>query len=128
MNSMDYLESVRNFLLTDSRINGHQILREYEDVEKSYIRARLTLTDESVLEISEYIEQDTKNEITIIAYSYHWSDHDGKLLRRWDNTKHFPKLKDFPNHIHDGETNEVTPGAPINIFAILDEIAKIIGE
>jgi hypothetical protein len=124
---MDYLESVRNFLLTDSRINRHQILREYEDVEKSYIRARLTLADESLLEFTEYIEQDTENEIKIIAYSYHWFEHGGKLLRRWDNTKHFPKLKNFPHHIHLGEY-EVTPGTPINIFAVLDEITKIIGE
>lgn len=129
MNSMDYLESVRKFLLTDSRINGHQILREYEDVEKSYIRARLTLADESLLEFSEYIEQDTGDEIKITKYSYHWIGKDGRMLRRWDNTKHFPKLKNFPHHIHTptGETEEsVTPGAPTNIFAILDEIAKII--
>lgn len=127
MNPMDYLESVRKFLLTDSRINRHQILREYEDVEKSYIRARLTLADESCLEFSEYIEHDLGDEIKITRYSYHWIDKDGKMLRRWDNTKHFPKLRNFPHHVHIGE-NEVVSGAPINIFMILDEIAKIIGE
>jgi len=130
MNPMDYLESVRKLLLTDSRITGHQIMREYEDVEKSYIRARLTLTDESLLEFSEYIEQTSGNEIRITAYSYHWSDKRGKLLRRWDNTKHFPKLKNAPHHIHMpiGEAEEsITPGEPTNIFAILDEIAKSIG-
>jgi hypothetical protein len=127
MNPMDYLESVRSFLLTDSRINGHQILREYDDDDKSYIRARLTLADESFLEFSEYIELDAENESKISAYSYHWSNRDGKLLRRWDNTKHFPKLENFPHHIHVGE-NEVLSGAPTNIFAVLDEIAAIIGK
>jgi hypothetical protein len=67
---MDYLESVRRKFLTDSRINGHQILREYEDVEESYIRAHLTLADESFLEFSEYIKQGTKNEIKIIVYRF----------------------------------------------------------
>lgn len=67
MNPVDYLESVRNFLLTDSRINSHQIMREYQDVEKSYVRARLTLTDGSFLEFSEYIEQASGNEIKITA-------------------------------------------------------------
>jgi len=131
MNPIDYLESVRNFLLTDSRINRHQIMREYEDVEKSYIRARLTLADESFLEFSEYIEQGSGDEIAITKYSYHWIDKDGKMLRRWDNTNHFPKLKNAPHHTHTptGEAEEtITPGAPTNIFIILDEIAKIIGE
>ena len=131
MNPVDYLESVRNFLLTDSHINSHQIIREYQDVEKIYIRVRLTFTDGSFLEFSEYIEQASRNEIKITAYSYHWSDKDGKMLRRWDNTKHFPKLKNAPHHIHTpiGEAEEsITPGAPTNIFAVLDQIARIIGE
>lgn len=32
-----------------------------------------------------------------------------------------------PHHIHNGE-NEVAPGVPVNIFIILDEIAKITAE
>lgn len=131
MNPIDYLESVRNFLLTDSRINRHQIMREYEDVEKSYIRARLTLADEGLLEFSEYIEQDSGDEIKITKYSYHWIGKDGKMLRRWDNTKHFPNLKKAPHHIHtpiDEAEETVTPGTPTTIFAVLDEIAKLIGE
>lgn len=93
MKPIDYLESVRKFLLTDSRVIKHQIIREYEDVGKSYIRARLTLANESFLEFSEYIEQDSGDEIKITKYSYHWIGKDGKMLRRWDNTKHFSNLK-----------------------------------
>jgi hypothetical protein len=33
-----------------------------------------------------------------------------------------------PHHIHDGETGEVTPGKPINIFAVLEEITKNIAK
>jgi len=95
MNPTDYLESVRNFLLTDSCINRHQIMREYGDVEKSYIRARLTLTDESFLEFSEYIEQGSGAEIVITKYSYHWIDKDGKILRRWEY-KTFPQTQKRP--------------------------------
>ncbi|MBU2611464.1 MAG: hypothetical protein KJ606_11070 [Chloroflexi bacterium] len=127
MNPQDYLESVRNLLLTDFRITGHQIVREFDELQKGFIRARLTLVDDSFLEFSEYVEQVSGDEIGITDYSYHWIDKDGKMLRRWDNTKHFPKLKNFPHHIHDGRTGEVTPGKPINIFAVLDEIAARAG-
>lgn len=127
MNPMDYLAAVKNLLLTDYRIVSHQIIREYEGLQKSYIRARLTFIDDSFLEFSEYIEQGSENEIKITDYSFHWMNKDGDIIRRWDNTQHFPKLKNFPHHIHIGK-DEVTPGAPTNIFAVVDEIAKIIGE
>jgi len=128
MNPMDYLESIKRNFLTDSRINRHQILREYENVEKSYIRARLTLADESFLEFSEYIEHDLGDEIKITRYSYHWIDKDGKMLRRWDNTKHFPQLKNSPHHVHNGGSDGATSGKPVNIFEVLDEIASTINK
>ena len=124
MKPSDYLESVKNLLLTDFRITAYQIIREFEETQKCYIRARLTLSDGSFLEFSEYIEKGLENDIQITDYSYHWMDEDGKMLRRWDNANHFPKLKNFPHHIHNGETDEVVPGAVTNIFAVLDEIVS----
>jgi hypothetical protein len=108
-------------------IARYQIIREYEGLQKSYIRARLTLIDDGLLEFSEYIEPEAQDQFKITDYSFQWMDKDGNQVRRWDNTPHFPKLKNFPHHIHIGE-NEVAPGATVNIFMVLDEIAKIIGE
>ncbi|MFH1907697.1 MAG: hypothetical protein ABIL11_10030 [Chloroflexota bacterium] len=56
-----------------------------------------------------------------------------RIIREYSNpeTAHLRarlKLKNAPHHIHTpiGEAEEeVTPGTPTNIFAILDEIAKI---
>lgn len=125
MKPADYLESVRKLLLTDFRITGHQIVREFEGAEKAYIRARLTLSDGSFLEFSEYIEQVSEDEIQITDYSYHWIDKEGHFLRRWDNTKHFSKLQNAPHHIHTptGKAEEkVASGKSMNIFQVLDEI------
>jgi hypothetical protein len=124
MNASNYLEAVKNLFLADPRITAYKILREYAEDEKSYIRARLTLADETFLEISEMITLDANHEIVIHRYSYHWATRDGKLLRRWDNSTHHPQLKNFPHHIHNGQ-NEVQAGAPINIFGVLDEISKL---
>ncbi|MDP1545513.1 MAG: DUF6516 family protein [Anaerolineales bacterium] len=131
MKPSKYLESAKNLLLTDFRITTYQIVREFEETQKRYIRARLTLSDESFLEFSEYIEKSSEDDIQITDYSYHWVDKNGGFIRRWDNANHFPKLKNAPHHIHTptGKAEEsITPGSPTNIFAILDEIAKIIGE
>ncbi len=124
MNPQEYLESVKNLLLNNPLITQYQIIREYEGLEKSYIRARLTLTDSSFLEFAEYIEADARN-FKITDYSFQWLDKDGNQVRRWDNTPHFPKLKNFPHHIHVSK-EKVVSGKPINIFDVLNEIARII--
>lgn len=127
MTPAEYLESVIDHLSEVSIISSSRIIREYSNPNKAHLRARLTFVDNSYLEFYEYIERGGNGEINVKTYSYHWAGENNELIRRWDNTPHFPKSENFPHHIHIGE-NEVMPGAPINIFAILDEIAKIITE
>ncbi|KAA0253127.1 MAG: hypothetical protein KPEEDBHJ_01446 [Anaerolineales bacterium] len=127
MKPAEYLESVKNLLLTDLRIARHQIVREAEEAGKAYIRARLTLSDDSFLEFSEYIEKLSEDEIQITDYSYHWQDKNGRFLRRWDNAPHYPDLENFPHHIHEGDA-KARPGKPVNIFDVLDEIASVINK
>jgi len=124
MNPVDYLSSAKNLLLNSPLITSHQILREYEGLQKSYIRARLTLSDGSLLEFSEYVEEDGEDDIQITDYSFQWMDKDGNQIRRWDNTPHFPKLKHFPHHIH-MRKEKVISGQPIDIFGILGDIEKM---
>jgi hypothetical protein len=64
---------------------------------------------------------------SIVTYSYHWADPQGNLIRRWDNTPHFPGLPGFPHHIHDGATNTVYPGVPVNIFAVFSQVKQQFG-
>lgn len=123
MNPVDYLSSVKSLLLNSPLITRYQIIQEYEGLQKSYIRARLILTDESVLEFSEYMEPESEDEFKITDYSFQWMDKDGNQIRRWDNTPHFPKLKNFPHHIH-VKDDDVISGKPIDIFGVLDEIEK----
>ena len=53
------------------------------------------------------------------------------LIRRFDirrerqtRTDHYPHLSDAPHHIHDGQQDNVLPGAPTKIAQVLDEIAE----
>ena len=127
MKPIEHLESVKNLLLTDFRITRYQIVREFAETQKCYIRARLTLSDGSFLEFSEYIERVAEDEIQITNYSYHWVGKDGNFLRRWDNTKHYPDLENFPHHVHTSESEAVS-GKPVNLFVVLDEITSIISK
>ena len=120
----DYLERVKERLLDDPIVSSFHIIRERVELFDGYMRVRLTLKDGSFLEFAEYARRTAGEYVEIATYSYHWADADGKLIRRWDNTPHFPDLPEFPHHIHDELTGEVTPGHGVDIFVVLDEITQ----
>lgn len=117
----DYLGAVKERLLTDTAIISFQVMRERTTILDGYIRARLVFADISYLEFSEYV-QVAAGEIQVAIYSYHWATAENRLIKRWDNTPHFPDLPGYPHHIHDGEV--VIPGRPIDIFTVLDQITR----
>src|SRR5882762_6544145 len=118
-----YLEAMKERFVTDLIVTRLHAIRERSTLVDVYLRARLALADGSQLEFSEYMQQSSAGEIAVITYSYHWTDANNQLITRWDNTPHFPGLPGFPDHIHDGATGQVTPGQPMSIFTVLDEVA-----
>jgi hypothetical protein len=124
MTVVEYLDAIKERLVTDPIVASFQIARERITAVDGHLRARLTFVDGSQLEFSEYMQRSgDSGEIKVITYSYHWADADNLLVKRWDNTPHFPDLSGFPHHIHHGAGGEVTPGRSMSIFAVLDEIA-----
>lgn len=126
MNISDYFESLRLRILNDSFILHVEILRERNRSKNGHFRARLIFFDNSMLEFSEYVEQNVKNEVVLVTYSYQWTDSAGNLISRWDNALHFPDLPNYPHHIHSGKTGDVTAGNSVNLLSVLDEIASIL--
>ena len=124
MTIVEYFGAVKECLLTSPVVSRFHVIRERDTLTDGHLRARLTLTDGSQLEFSEYVQRSTEGQIDVITYSYHWTDTHGDLTRRWDNTPHFPDLPGFPHHIHDGRTGTVSPGQPVSIFTVLDEVAR----
>ena len=55
------------------------------------------LDDDTVLFAREYLDKTDRD------YSFHWQDADGKLIVRWDNTRHHKRVKTYPHHKHVGE-------------------------
>ena len=120
------LDSIKERLVTDPIVTRFHTVRERWTLVDGHLRARLDLGDGSQLEFSEYVQCSPAGEITAITYSYHWADASNHLIKCWDNTPHFPDLPGFPDHIHDGATGQVTSGQPMSIFAVLDEIARML--
>ena len=125
MNPIEYIESVKERLSTDSIVISFDVIKEYANLDEGFIRVRANLTSGDLLDFSEFVRQSTTLEL--ISYRYQWMDKDKNLICRWDNTPHFPKLKNAPHHIHtpiSKAEEEVTLGALTNIFTVLDEIVS----
>jgi len=87
-----------------------------EDIQVLYVRA--TLIDKSILFVRELA---TKTES---KYSYHWQSKTKKLICRWDNAPHYPNVKTFPHHKHDGSKQNVLPSKEITLEKVLEVIEK----
>jgi hypothetical protein len=123
MTISEYLKRVKERLLDDPIVSSFHVVRERATLSDGFVRIRLTLKDGGFLEFSEYVQFVSKDRVEVITYSYHWADSDGGLIRRWDNTPHFPGLSGFPHHVHIG-MDDVIPGRKLSIFVVLDEIAS----
>lgn len=116
----DYLDDIRSKIMMSEVINSVKIVTERESSDSGYFRARLTLVNGDFLEVSEYFVVKTDKCLTT-EYRYQWMDSSQeKLIKRWDNAKHFPELTNFPYHIHAGNENQVIPGMLLSIVELID--------
>jgi hypothetical protein len=123
MTPAEYLTLVKERLVIDPVIDSFRILRERETLVDAYLRARLTLIDASQIEFAEYVQFPAGKPL-VTTYSYHWTDEAGTLIRRWDNTPHFPEMPGFPHHVHTGPEAQPAPASPADIFTVLDEVSR----
>jgi len=127
MDVRGYLDEVRTRLATSVAIIAIDVVTEQELSDRGYFRARLSLANGDFLEVSEYfiIRQDNPE---TVEYRYQWMDQtQRRLVRRWDNARHFRELPQFPHHIHVGDELQVVPGRALSILALLDLIEQELG-
>ena len=115
----EYFDSISAACLLSPMIESFTIIAEREFADRGYFRARLTLSNGDFLEVSEYVIIQQGKCVTL-EYRYQWMDASQQHLRkRWDNAKHFPKLPNFPHHIHDGSETHVISGKALSILELL---------
>ena len=127
MKAGDYLNEIKTQLATSLCVTSITIVAERITRDHGYFRARLTLVNGDFLEVSEYfIIRGSKSET--LEYRYQWMDpSQERLIRRWDNSRHFPDLPNFPHHLHVGEENLVKPSQILSILGLIDLIELELG-
>jgi hypothetical protein len=124
----DYFAEVQQRLIDDPHVVTYRFLRQRIAEDSLFFRVRVTFTDESVLQVSEYCETDEGQNLAVVTYSYHWMDSGNVMRRRWDNAPHYPQLPNFPDHVHVSSEDEIPiPGEPMTLFQVLDRIAAELG-
>ena len=119
----EYHQAVKARLIADPLVLQFDIRRERRTVDDGYLRVRLILDNQEHLEFSEYVRR-VRDQIQVVTYSFHWTDSNGKLIRRWDNAPHYPSLPQAPHHMHNGAQDQVLAAAPMTIVDVLDEIGQ----
>jgi hypothetical protein len=98
------------------------IAEEKRGTYEGYIYGELTFLDDSILKFREYV--DVEDQADRLMYSYHYTDADGNLILRYDNTGHHRKLKlkTYPHHKHEGSQDNVLPSSAPVLAMVLNEI------
>ena len=119
MDARGHLAETRASLSTSPLVRSITVVEERLGYDYGYFRARLTLFNDDFLEVAEYfVIQD--DQVQVRRYRYQWMGGSQRVLKkRWDNTKHFPELPNFPDHVHVGEEELARPGQSLTIIGLL---------
>ena len=83
-------------------ITDISIKRFRKDRSSYELLAILSLKDKSEIHIKEYLFSSGTRK-----YAYHWQTEEGTMIGRWDNSAHWPSVKTYPHHFHDGSSANV---------------------
>jgi len=118
MTSAEYLDTILAELVASSSIASFDVIEQWVEPERGYIRVRAWLANGDFLELAEYFVE-TDGECVTQRYRYQWMDASRQQLRsRWDNVEHFPNLASFPHHVHLAD-DQVVPSTNLSIIDLL---------
>jgi CRISPR/Cas system-associated exonuclease Cas4 (RecB family) len=119
------------FLLIQRAVESSPIVRlsdmtyEKRGTYEGVVRGRLQFVDDTVLELREYVDVETKKDR--LMYVYQYMDSSNNLVFRYDNTGHHKRLGllTYPHHKHEGREVNVVPADAKDLPAVLDEVELI---
>lgn len=91
----EHLAELEQLLVKSRLIKRFHISERRGKRFEAYIKVRLILIDNSVLDISEYIHATEEDDAEIKRYNYHWMDSANRLRMRWDNVGHYLRSPTF---------------------------------
>jgi hypothetical protein len=118
----DYFSQLESLINSCGSIRSKVITKDKRSDYTGYFRADLYFFDGSLLHVREFVF--TRQDVIKDTYAYHYQNAAEALVFRYDNTRHFPDLPNFPHHKH-------TPTAVFSetepeLQYILNEVLKVL--
>jgi hypothetical protein len=98
-------------------ILSYRILRFDQFGASLRLRAEIEFVDRSKLYVRETVISGKKR-----TYSYHWQDHAGQLISRWDNAPDW-NVETFPHHKHVGSEDIIEPSYERTLDQVLNVVS-----
>lgn len=117
-----YFAQLESIIESYGTIRTKTVFKDKRSEYIGYFRAELFFHDGSSLHVREFIF--TRSEIDRYTYVYHYQDADNRLIFRYDNTRHFPELPNFPHHKHIPDDTVSAPEPDLQ--TVLDEVLGIL--
>jgi len=114
-----YLIAVKTALASSFMIVSFDVLEEWVQPDRGYIRIQASLQNGDFIEASEYFTRQADSHASV-RYRYQWMNGEKTVLRkRWDNVPHHPNVMNFPHHIHLAD-GEIVSGQSLSILVLLE--------
>jgi hypothetical protein len=124
-----YLRGIDELLSASPLVRDVEVVRrsirdtEFEKV--LHYRYRVMLVNGDFVEVTERVLE-IQGTLEVTKYRHHWQGHNGLLIKRWDNAPHYPGVRTFPHHLHDGAEDYVVSHPAITGLAALQQILEAI--
>ena len=120
-----YLEAIKLRLIASPIVAEYRIVKERATRTDGYLRVKATLVSGDFLELVEAFERGP-TEIVVVDYRHQWMDAaQSQLYRRWDGAPHHPEMSQLPHHVHIESEDNIVPGVPMSILAVLDALERL---
>ena len=118
LSAYHWVKSVEILRFDVSETDQHHIL---------IYRLRAFLKEDQLLEIMERVVAQKKSDTFFATkYSFHWQSSNREIIKRWDNAPHHPEITSHPDHIHEGDEENVISSKRKDALEILGIINQII--
>lgn len=121
-----YFQRIREILDTSPFVQSSELTFDQRSSHEGFIRGNIYFRDGSLLHLREFIAVEIS--VERLTYVFQYMDQTGKLVFRYDNTRHHRdrNLPTYPHHKHEGEEARIVASAPQDLAGILKQVEGLV--
>jgi hypothetical protein len=121
-----YFQRIREIFDACPFVQSSELTFDQRSSHEGFIRGTMYFRDGSLLHLREFIDVETS--VERLTYVFQYMDRTGKLVFRYDNTRHHRdrNLPTYPHHKHEGEEGGIVASSPQDLASILKQVESLV--